>query len=75
MCGSKIRAVFTSDRASPETVRFVNAMDPEPRAALLSACQGDICVRVNATGEVSIHSQYANACHLRGDLDGLPVVS
>jgi beta-lactamase superfamily II metal-dependent hydrolase len=75
MCGSKIRAMFTSDTASPETVRFVNAMDPEPRAALLSACQGDICVRVSATGEVSVQSQHSNACHLRGDLDGLPVIS
>lgn len=65
VCGPRIRSLYTSKGASPETAKYVNSMDPEPPASKIQVCQGDIHVSISPAGAVTVTPSLANHCALR----------
>jgi hypothetical protein len=75
ICGMKIPQLYASSKVDPQTAKFLNTMDIDPLPMAMQPCQGDIHVKIEHTGRIFVTPQYMNACHLRGDLDQLPLLN
>ena len=72
VCKAKIKQLNFSENLDPELNRVINIFE-EHFGSAIQPCQGDIEIKINQNGEVSIVTQYHHPCIYRGDYDFLSV--
>jgi len=65
-CGGKFREQFSAPELAPRLLRFISTMR-EPSPSFKNPCQGDICLSISDNGEVTVTSEFDNACPYRAD--------
>ncbi len=68
-CGASVTNLRPLQDLEPELARWLREVSTN--SGLVQPCQGDIIVRIDGTGQLSVAPEFARPCGFRGDYDSL----